>query len=59
MTEVEAAVESERANVETLNQKCFSLTENALLAREEFEKEFNCRLQFQDMMAVHEEEIST
>ena len=45
--------------MDALNEKCVALTEDAVMARGEFEKEFSCRLRFQDIMAVHDEEIAT
>ena len=36
------------------NEKCSSLKKDALLAREEFEKEYKGRMQLENLIAAHE-----
>lgn len=57
ISELEAIVETERMNVSKLNQKCESLANDALLARQEFETELNNRLQLENLLTVQEEDF--
>ena len=57
IAELETAVEGERLNVSKLNKDCESLRNDALLAREEFEKEFKCHLQLETTLAAVEEDF--
>ena len=57
MSELEAIVEAERVNVLKLNEKCSSLTSDAMLARQEFEKEFQTRVQLENLFTEREDDF--
>lgn len=54
VTDLEKVLEEEREKVLKLNEECSSLKRDALLAREEFEKEYNDRNQLEQLFSAHE-----
>ena len=54
MSDLETVVEDEKINLMKLNEECISLKKEALLAREEFEKEYKGRIQLEEIIAAHE-----
>ena len=54
VSDLETVVEDEKINLMKLNEECISLKKEALLAREEFEKEYKGRIQLEEIIAAHE-----
>lgn len=54
VSELETIVEDEKINLLKLNEECSSFKKEALLAREEFEREYKGRMQLEDIIAAHE-----
>ena len=54
VSELETIVEDEKINLLKLNEECSSFKIEALLAREEFEREYKGRMQLEDIIAAHE-----
>ncbi|XP_057303849.1 putative leucine-rich repeat-containing protein DDB_G0290503 isoform X1 [Hydractinia symbiolongicarpus] len=57
ISEMEATVEAERMNVSKVNAQCESLTNDAMLARKEFEREYTRRLDLENILEVQSNNI--
>lgn len=54
ISKMEQKVDNEGSKVQVLNNQCMSLTNDALSARNEFEKEFTSRLKLEDILKLQE-----